>query len=57
MSIEIYTAQDIMKILKVSRAKAYEIMNLPDFPLIRIGKCKRVIANEFQNWLINNTHK
>ncbi len=46
-----------MKILKVSKATAYEIMERPDFPLIRIGRNKRVIANDFQAWLINNIKK
>ena len=50
-AIELMTPQDLMKILKVSRSTAYEIMEKPDFPLIRIGRNKRVIATEFTEWL------
>lgn len=54
---EILTAQDISKILKVSRATAYEIMERDDFPTIRIGRSKRVMAHEFMAWLSNKTDK
>ncbi|NLS41235.1 DNA-binding protein [Bacillus subtilis] len=30
---------------------AYEIMERSDFPLIRIGRCKRVSREEFFRWL------
>ena len=42
-NFEVLTAQDIAKILKVSRATAYEIMERTDFPTIRIGRNKRVM--------------
>ena len=54
---EILTAQDIAKILKVSRATAYEIMDRDDFPTIRIGRNKRVMVHEFKDWLNNQTNK
>jgi len=57
INYEILTAQDIMKILKVSRATAYDIMDRKDFPVIRIGRSKRVMAHEFHTWLISNTNK
>jgi excisionase family DNA binding protein len=50
-NFEILTAQDIAKILKVSRSTAYEIMERNDFPTIRIGRNKRVMSHEFMTWL------
>jgi predicted DNA-binding transcriptional regulator AlpA len=47
----ILTANEISTILKVSKPSAYELMNHPTFPLLRIGRCKRVLRNEFFNWL------
>lgn len=54
---EILTAQEVAKILKVSRATAYEIMDREDFPTIRIGRSKRVMVHEFKTWLVNQTNK
>ena len=56
-NFEVLTAQDIAKILKVSRATAYEIMERNDFPIIRIGRNKRVMAHEFVAWIENQTNK
>jgi excisionase family DNA binding protein len=56
-NFEVLTAQNIAKILKVSRATAYEIIERDDFPIIRIGRNKRVMAHEFLNWIQNQTNK
>lgn len=47
----ILTAQLISEILAVSKPTAYELMEQPSFPLIRIGISKRVLNHEFFNWL------
>lgn len=51
----ILTATDLSEIMKVSKRTAYEVMNNSDFPLIRIGKCKRVDREEFFSWLEKQT--
>lgn len=56
-NFEVLTAQDIAKILKVSRATAYEIMERTDFPTIRIGRNNCVMTHEFINWIQNQTNK
>ncbi|MBO9128504.1 helix-turn-helix domain-containing protein [Bacillus sp. 165] len=48
---EILTANDIADILRVSLPTAYTVMERTDFPLIRIGRSKRVLRHEFYNWL------
>ncbi|ARK28742.1 helix-turn-helix domain-containing protein [Halalkalibacter krulwichiae] len=42
---------DIAEIIGVSDRSAYEIMERPDFPLIRIGRQKRVQREAFFGWL------
>lgn len=49
----VLTAKDISHILKISKPTAYDVMNLTDFPLLKIGRCKRVLRCEFFNWLRN----
>lgn len=49
----VLTAKDISQILKISKPTAYEVMNQTDFPLLKIGRCKRVLRIEFFNWLRN----
>lgn len=34
---------------------AYQVMDFPGFPTIRIGKCKRVGRDEFFAWLEQQT--
>ncbi|MDG4658096.1 helix-turn-helix domain-containing protein [Ectobacillus antri] len=48
---EILTAKEIANYLKISLPTAHTLMDDPTFPLIRIGRCKRVIAGDFYSWL------
>lgn len=47
----ILTAVHIAEILTISKPTAYELMEQTSFPLIRIGRNKRVRKDEFFNWL------
>lgn len=47
----ILTAEHIAEILMVSKPTAYELMEQTSFPLIRIGRSKRVLKDKFFNWL------
>lgn len=51
----ILTAKDISDILIISKPTAYEIMEKTDFPLIRIGRCKRVRRDAFFQWIQNKS--
>ncbi|MED3575785.1 helix-turn-helix domain-containing protein [Cytobacillus praedii] len=44
-------AKDISQFLNVSIRFAYEIMEHTDFPTIRIGRSKRVMKQDFLNWI------
>jgi len=50
----VLTANEIGQILQISKPSAYVLMNRADFPLIRIGRCKRVLRDEFFSWLNNH---
>jgi hypothetical protein len=47
----VLTAKEIGEILDVGKRTSYEIMERADFPLIRIGKLKRVYRDSFFEWL------
>ena len=50
---EVLRASDVSTFLNVSERYAYEIMERNDFPTIRIGRSKRVMRDDFLNWLEN----
>ncbi|NBI30926.1 DNA-binding protein [Chengkuizengella sp. YPA3-1-1] len=54
---DILSAQHIKKILHISERRAYEIMELKSFPLIRIGRSKRVSKDSFFSWLHEQERK
>lgn len=45
------TAQHISEILSISKRVAYEVMEYPDFPPVRVGRQKRVGREAFFAWL------
>jgi len=45
------TAKHVAEILGVSLIKAYDIMEHPDFPLIRVGRHKKVNRDAFFRWM------
>ncbi|MFS1511849.1 DNA-binding protein [Chengkuizengella sp. SCS-71B] len=54
---QILTAKQIKEILQISERRAYEIMELRSFPLIRIGRSKRVSKDSFFSWLYEHEKK
>jgi len=44
-------ASHIAEILDVSEGTAYNLMKEETFPVIRFGRCKRVLRDEFYKWL------
>ncbi|RKL64968.1 DNA-binding protein [Salipaludibacillus neizhouensis] len=47
----VLTAKEVSEILQISKPTAYELMNQKNFPLIKLGRCKRVLTSEFFTWL------
>lgn len=55
-SEQVYEAEDIQKILKLGRNKAYDFLedvcfNTHFFRVIKIGKLYRIPKNSFDQWL------
>ncbi|WP_025910741.1 helix-turn-helix domain-containing protein [Priestia flexa] len=47
----IMNSQHIREVLGIGQNKVYEVMNRKDFPLIRIGRHKKVQRDAFFKWL------
>ncbi|WP_046175354.1 helix-turn-helix domain-containing protein [Domibacillus indicus] len=47
----VLTVEHLAEILKVSKPKAYQIMDGASFPLIKLGRNKRVTREAFFEWL------
>jgi len=45
------TAKDVAEILGITHRHAYEVMEEKGFPLVRIGRLKRVHRDLFFKWL------
>ena len=49
--MELLTMEQVAKLLKISRSKAYSLTKDKSFPVIKIGKCIRIPKNELFLWL------
>ncbi|UAL49742.1 helix-turn-helix domain-containing protein (plasmid) [Sutcliffiella horikoshii] len=47
----VFGAEVISEVLNISLRKAYDIMEQKDFPLVRIGRHKKVTREAFFQWL------
>ena len=47
----VLTADHVAEIMSVSKRIAYEIMEYKGFPLIRLGRLKRVNRDSFFDWM------
>lgn len=54
----VLTVEEVGRILKISRTKAYEYVNGGKFPIIKIGRSIRIPAAPFFSWLnsFENSH-
>lgn len=53
----ILNVEHIQEILGVGKRRAYEIMKIEDFPVIEIGRTKRVNRDQFFQWLNDSSGK
>lgn len=49
-----YTITEISQMLRLSRAKTYEMSREGSFPVVQIGRVLRIPASKFQLWLNSN---
>lgn len=50
----IYTVEDVMPILRISRNQTYKLFNSDGFPSFRIGSSHRITKSAFEKW-VNST--
>lgn len=54
---DVMDAKQIAEALQIFRAGAYNLLNSPDFPTLRIGGRKLVMKNELVKWLKSRTNR
>ena len=52
---EYMTVDEISRLLRIGRQKAYELVGREDFPSIRIGRVIRVPRDAFLEWVRDRT--
>lgn len=51
--MEFINILEMARLLRISRSKAYELVKIENFPIIKIGKCIRINKEELFKWLQN----
>jgi len=54
---DVMDAKQIAEALQISKAGAYNLLNSPDFPTLRIGGRKLVMKSELIIWLKSHTNR
>ena len=54
---DVMDAKQLAEALQISKAGAYNLLNGPDFPTLRIGGRKLVMKNELVEWLKSRTNR
>ena len=54
---DVMDAKQLVQALQISKAGAYNLLNDPDFPTLRIGGRKLVMKNELVEWLKSRTNR
>ena len=54
---DVMDAKQIAEALQISKAGAYNLLNSPDFPTLRIGGRKLVMKADLMEWLKGRTNR
>ena len=54
---DVMDAKQIAQALQISKTGAYNLLNSPDFPTLRIGGRKMVMKNDPLEWLKSHTNR
>ena len=54
---DVMDAKQIAQALQISKTGAYNLLNSPDFPTLRIGGRKLVMKNDLLEWLKSHTNR
>lgn len=53
---DVMDAKQLADVLRISKAGAYNLLNSPDFPTLRIGGRKLVMKHDLLEWLRSHTN-
>lgn len=53
---DVLDASQLAEVLHLSRSGAYNLLNKPDFPTLRVGGKKMVMKQELIMWMHRNTN-
>lgn len=53
---DVMDAKQLAAALRISKAGAYNLLNSPDFPTLKIGGRKLVMKNDLLEWLKRHTN-
>lgn len=54
---DVMNVMQLAAALHLSRAGAYNLLNSPDFPTLKVGGRKLVMKNDLLEWLKNHTNR
>lgn len=54
---DVMNVKQLAAALHLSRAGAYNLLNSPDFPTLKVGGRKLVMKNDLLEWLKNHTNR
>lgn len=54
---DVMDAKQLAEALQIVKAGAYNLLNEPDFPTLRIGGRKLVMKNDLVDWLQSRTNR
>ncbi|MEA4816459.1 MAG: helix-turn-helix domain-containing protein [Lachnospiraceae bacterium] len=54
---DVMNVKQLAVALHLSRAGAYNLLNSPDFPTLKVGGRKLVMKNDLLEWLKNHTNR
>ena len=54
---DVMDAKQLAEALQIAKAGAYNLLNDPGFPTLRIGGRKLVMKNELMEWLKSHTNR
>ena len=54
---DVMDAKQLAKVLRISKAGAYNLLNSPDFPTLRIGGRKLMTKQDLLEWLKSRTNR
>ncbi|HHY14246.1 MAG TPA: helix-turn-helix domain-containing protein [Thermoanaerobacterales bacterium] len=54
---KLMTVKELQDYLGIGRCKAYELVNEPDFPILRIGRSIRVPKEQLEEWIVEQVER